>query len=338
MQNLTLDDVYHLSLRVLVASGARIDNAEPVAACMRDAEAQGLRNHGLGYLPVFCEHLRCGKVDGNANPSILQRADSVLVVDAANGFAHTAFLFALEEFVAMTRTTGTASLGITRSYSASVVGWFVERLAAHGLVSLAFANASPLMPSWGGKTPRFGTNPLGFGVPRLDTPIVVDMATSTAARVNVVAAARRGEQIPDGWALDREGRPTNDPRAALEGMNAPLGGAKGYGLALMVDVLSAGLTGSRYSHAVSSFGSCEGGPTRCGQLLLAFNPQMLGGVHFSSALESMLGAMLQTPAMRLPGDRRLAARAAHAHHIEVPTELVRLLERYAAQRSPMLRH
>ena len=329
MQNLTLDDVYHLSLRVLVASGARIDNAEPVAACMRDAEAQGLRNHGLGYLPVFCEHLRCGKVDGNANPSILQRADSVLVVDAANGFAHTAFLFALEEFVAMTRTTGTASLGITRSYSASVVGWFVERLAAHGLVSLAFANASPLMPSWGGKTPRFGTNPLGFGVPRLDTPIVVDMATSTAARVNVVAAARRGEQIPDGWALDREGRPTNDPRAALEGMNAPLGGAKGYGLALMVDVLSAGLTGANFSMEAAGLLDNIGGPPGVGQLFVAFDPARFGVDNFTDRIETYASAIVSEEGVRLPGDRRhQSTRETALHGVEVPDELLARLEAF----------
>lgn len=152
----------------------------------------------------------------------------------------------------------------------------------------------------------------------------------------MIDAFKRGVPLPAGWALDKHGVPTTDAAAAMDGTLMPLGGYKGSGLALMVDVLSAGLTGSHYSHEVSSFGSCEGGPTRCGQLLLAFNPQMLGGAHFSSALESMLGAMQQTPAVRLPGDRRLAARAAHADRIEVPAELVRLLERYAAQGSPML--
>ena len=116
---------------------------------------------------------------------------------------------------------------------------------------------------------------------------------------------------------------------------APLGGYKGSGLALMVDVLSAGLTGSNYSYQVSSFGSTEGGPTRCGQLVVAFNPQLLGGARFSVNLEAMLGAMQQNPTVRLPGDRRLQARAAHRTTIEVPNDLVAQLERYATHGSPV---
>lgn len=326
---MSLDDVYDLSLRLLVASGARPDNAEPVASCMREAEAVGLRNHGLGYLPVFCEHLRCGKVDGHANPTVIHRAESVLVVDAANGFAHTAFVHALDEFDTMVKANGTASLGITNSYSASVVGWFIELLAARGLVSLAFANASPLMPSWGGKTPRFGTNPLGFGTPRGDTPIVVDMATSTAARVNVLALARKGEQIPEGWALDKEGHPTTDPQAALEGMNAPLGGAKGYGLAMMVDVLAAGLTGANFSMEASGLLDNAGGPPGVGQLFVAFSPERFGIAGFGERIDAYADVIASEPGVRLPGDRRHDARkSGTANGIQVPQELLDRLETF----------
>jgi (2R)-3-sulfolactate dehydrogenase (NADP+) len=331
MRTLSLDDIYDLSLRLLVASGARPDTARPVAACMRDAEAEGLRNHGLGYLPVFCEHLRCGKINGQANPVVVQRAESVIVVDADHGFAHTAFLSALDEFEAMTKRTGTASLGITRSYSASVVGWFIEHLTARGLVSLGFANASPLMPAWGGKTPRFGTNPLCFGTPHGDSPIIVDMATSTAARVNVMALARRGEPIPEGWALDREGRPTTDPTAALEGMNAPLGGAKGYGLALMVDVLSAGLTGANFSMEASGLLDNVGGPPGVGQLFVAFAPERFGITGFAGRIDTYASTITAEANVRLPGARRHAATAeARRNGIEVPLELLDRLEMFAS--------
>jgi (2R)-3-sulfolactate dehydrogenase (NADP+) len=332
VRRLSLDDVYDLCLRMLIASGSTPENAAPVAACMRDAEAQGMRTHGFEYIPYFCEHLRNGKINGRAVPSVAHRAESALVVDADHGFAHTAFLFALDEFVAMTKRAGTASLGITRSYSASVVGWFVEHLAAHDLVSLGFANASPLMPSWGGSTPRFGTNPLGFGAPRAapaDGPIVVDMATSTVARVAVIAAAKRGEALPIGWALDRYGQPTTDPQEALAGMNAPLGGAKGYGLAMMVDVLAAGLTGANFSMEASGLLDNEGGHPGVGQLFVAFDPTRFGITNFNERIDAYANDIASEPGVRLPGDRRHRhAREADETGVEVSDELLARLHEF----------
>ena len=135
-------------------------------------------------------------------------------------------------------------LAIARSYSAGVVGWFVERLAQRGLVALAFANSSASIAPWGGSKALFGTNPLGFAAPRPNgPPIVVDMASSATARVNIVQAANRGEAVPPGWVFDSQGKPTTDPKALLAGGSVgPLGGPKGYGLALMVALLAAGLT------------------------------------------------------------------------------------------------
>jgi (2R)-3-sulfolactate dehydrogenase (NADP+) len=332
MPVLSLNNVYDLCLEILIASGSTEANAIPVAQCMRDAEAQGMRTHGLEYVPFFCEHLRNGKINGTAVPSIAHRSDSALVVDAENGFAHTAFLFALDEFVSMTKRTGTASMGITKSYSASVVGWFIEHLASHDLVSLGFANASPLMPAWGGKTSRFGTNPLGFGAPRSGTsnePIVVDMATSTAARVNVMAKAKRGEQIPEGWALDKNGQPTTDPAAALEGMNAPLGGAKGYGLAMMVDVLSAGLTGANFSMEASGLLDNEGGPPGIGQLFVAFDPTRFGIANFGERIDSYANRISSEPGVRIPGDRRHDARRQfHKQGVQVSDDLLARLRTF----------
>jgi (2R)-3-sulfolactate dehydrogenase (NADP+) len=340
MHRLSLDDVYDLGLRMLIASGSTKENAEPVASAIRDAEAQGMRTHGLEYIMYFCDHLRNGKINGCAVPAVIHRADSTLVVDADHGFAHTAFLGALDEFVAMTKRTGTASLGITRSYSASVVGWFVEHLAAHDLVSLAFANASPLMPSWGGSTARFGTNPLGFGVPRsvprsvpggepCGEPIVVDMATSTVARVELIAAAKRGEELPTGWALDNSGQPTTDPQEALAGMNAPLGGAKGYGLAMMVDVLAAGLTGANFSMESTGLLDNDGGPPGVGQLFVAFDPRRFGIADFNERIGAYANEIASEQGVRLPGDRRhQQARTSREGGVEVSDELLARLHAF----------
>lgn len=179
-------------------------------------------------------------------------------------------------------------------------------------------------------------SPLAFAVPRVGhAPLVLDQSSSVVAWVAVNDAYQRGIPLPPGWALDNQGKPTTDAAAGLAGSMMPLGGYKGSGLAMMVDILSAGLTQSNYSYRVSSFGSCDGGPTQCGQLVVAFNPQLLGGAQFSAGLEDMLLAMQETPAVRLPGDRRLQAREQHLDAITVPTEIVTLLTRYGEQGSPM---
>ena len=162
---LSLDQVEDLARRSLAGSGASDHAAGIVGGSMRGAEAEGLRNIGLAYLGVYCEHLRCGKIDGHAVPTVRAGSGATLLVDAAHGFAHVAFDAALDEYVAMTHANGVAAMAVSRSYSAGVVGWFVDLLARRGLVSLAFANSSALMPAWGGSSALFGTNPLGFGSP-----------------------------------------------------------------------------------------------------------------------------------------------------------------------------
>jgi (2R)-3-sulfolactate dehydrogenase (NADP+) len=329
---LSLADVYELGLAALRGSGASPEQASPVAESIRDAEAESIRNVGLGYLPIYCEHLICGKVKGDAVPALSEMAPAVLRVDARHGFCHPAFLFGLQRFVAMANAQGVAVLAITHSYSAGVVGWFVTKLAEHGLVALAFANASASIAPWGGRKAMFGTNPIGFAAPRVGhPPIVVDMASSATARVNIVQAAARGEQVPPGWVFDSEGKPTTDPKALLAGGSVgPLGGAKGYGLALMVDILAAGLTGSSFSREASSFGNNEGGPPDVGQLFIALSPKLTGAEAMAERLEELAAAIEAQPGARLPGDKRHEARRkAEREGVDVPEDLLAKLKGYA---------
>ncbi len=329
---MTLAEVYDLSLAALRGSGASRAQAEPTADSVREAEAEGIRNVGLGYLPIYCEHLRCGKVKGDAEPVMAEVTPAVLRVDARHGFAHPAFLRALPRFAEMAQVTGVAALSITHSYSAGVVGWFVAKLADEGLVALAFANSSASIAPWGGRKAMFGTNPIGFAAPRKDhPPIVVDMASSATARVNIVQAAARGEQVPPGWVFDKEGKPTTDPKALLAGGSVgPLGGAKGYGLALIVDLLAAGLTGASFSYQASPFGNNEGGPPDVGQLFIALSPKLTGGEAMAGRLEELVAAVEAQPGARLPGDKRHEARRKAEHDgVDVPEDLVVKLKGYA---------
>ena len=333
MPVLTLEQVNQLAYRALTGSGANDVQADPTARSITDAEAEGIRNVGLAYLPTYCEHLRIGKVNGRASPRVVHQAGSTVLVDADLGFAHPAFLRGFDGLVPVAEALGIAALSITHSYSAGVLGWFVDLIARRGLVALGFANASPSIAPWGGRAPVFGTNPMAMAVPRAGSgPVVIDLATSATARVNVMEAAARGTPIPPEWALDAEGKPTTDAAAGLAGSMAPVGGAKGYGLALIVELLAAGVTGSNWSFQASSLTDNEGGPPDIGQLFIAINPARLGATNWLLRLEELTSEIESQEGARLPGDRRHQARAlAERSGVSVPAELVTLIEKYASR-------
>ena len=328
MAHLTLSEIYDLSYKHLRRCGASDLQAGPAAESVRDAEADGIRNVGLNYLPIYLGHLQHGKLDGNAVPTILSQEGAVMQVDAAHGFCHTAFAHALPAYAAMTREMGVAVMSLQRSYSAGVVGWFNNLLAQEGLVSLMVANAPRSVTPYGGKGSFFGTNPIGFGAPRPnDPPIVVDMATSATAKVNVKQAYKEGREIPLGWAMDSDGNPTTDPKAGLAGGLAPLGGAKGFGLGLMVDIMAAGLTGGNWAYNAPMFGNNEGPAPNVGQIVIAMSPAKTGGADYDTRVEDMLGALEAKEGVRLPGTRRHTFRTnAEANGIHVPDALIERIE------------
>jgi (2R)-3-sulfolactate dehydrogenase (NADP+) len=227
-------------------------------------------------------------------------------------------------------------LAIAHSYSAGVLGWFVERLAEQRLVALMFANASALMAPAGGTRPFFGTNPIAWAAPRRDgAPVVADMSSSAVAWVKVNAAARSGERIPLGWAFDADGNPTTDANAALAGSMAPAAGHKGSALALLVDVMSGGVAGSQFSFEASGFGDNAGGPPDVGQVVLAIDPTATMGDSFVDRIEHELRTLSAEPGVRLPGDRRLEHRRTAANRgVEVPDDLLAVLKEYAEHGSP----
>ncbi len=299
--NLTLDAVENLAHDCLTASGASPLQAAPVARSIRDAEAEGNRGIGLGYLPWYCGHLKAGKIAGQAVPVLIQPAPGLLQVDAADGFSHPAYEAGEAALIATARTQGIAMMGIANAYACGILGYFTARLARQGLVAMMFANASSTMAPWGGKTPFFGTNPWSMAAPRAEAPLILDSSSSATANVNLAKAAAADETIPPGWALDAEGRPTTDAKAALDGSIAPAGGHKGGALALMVEVLAAGITGAHFSHEASSLGDDLGGPPRLGQTLVAIHPGQTG---FVARIDGLLRDMAAQPGVRIPGDRR----------------------------------
>lgn len=328
---LSLDEVEALSHRMLVTSGASALQAGATARSIRDAEAEGIRTVGLGYLPTYCDHVACGKVAGDAVPVVTQPRPGTVIVDARLGFCHPAYEAGEAALVAAARANGIGVLVLSHSYSAGVLGWFVERLARQGLVALMFANSSSLMAPHGGTRAFFGTNPLAWAAPRAGgDPVVADLSSSTVAWVKVNAAAQAGEPIPLGWALDAAGNPTTDAQAALAGSMAPAAGHKGSALALLVDVMAGGVAGSNFSFEASGFGGNEGGPPDVGQVVIAIDATASMGSGYLDRLEVEFTALTAEPGVRLPGDRRLASRAhAEIHGVEVPDDLMAVLTSYA---------
>ena len=323
MPVLRLDAIQTLCFEALTRAGASFDQASAVALEVMDAEAEGIRNVGLGYIHLYLKHLKCGKILGEAVPKIVRTSEASTVIDAGFGFCHTAYLLGEDRLIATAKAQGIGILTIHRSSSAGVLGWFARRLAQQGLVSLVFANSSKAVAAHGGKVPFFGTNPFAFGSPRHQSePVVFDMATASTARVNIVRAAAEGQPLEAGHAIDEQGAPTTDAAAALRGAQLPVGGAKGFGLGLMVDMLAGVLTGSNCSFEASMFANEAGGPPNVGQTIIAMDPAFFS-TDYLPHLDAMLTALTQDNDVRIPGERRAGLRATHAElGVEVPQSLL----------------
>jgi (2R)-3-sulfolactate dehydrogenase (NADP+) len=309
---LRLEEIEELAFQALAAASTEPRNARPVAASIAAAEADAIPSHGLLRLPTYCAHASSGKVDGHAQPILSQTAPGALQVDARNGFAHPAIDMALTALAALAVEQGIAAVAIRNSYNSGVMGHHVERLARRSLVALGFANAPAVIAPWGGNHPLLGTNPIAFAAPSEGSePVVIDQASSVVARGEILLRAQRREDIPDTWGLDREGRPTSDPKAVLEGGSlAPAGGHKGATLALIVEILAATLTGSLSSAKAGSLTS-PGDPRRAGvgQLFVAINPEHFAASGLASRVRELCESISAQPGARIPGMRRFAARA-----------------------------
>jgi len=299
-----------LMRRALEKSGATPAMAAATAAALVAAELDGIPSHGASRIPQYCGHVKNGRATGSAVPRVARERGGACLVDAGGGLAFEACALAVREAIARARMHGVAFACVANSNHFGVAAFHVEPIAEAGLVGLAFGNSPAAMPMWGGKRALFGTNPIAAAFPRRAAPpMVVDLSLSEVARGKLMVAAREGKPIPLGWALDRNGDPTTDAKAGLEGMMVPAGGAKGAMLALVVELLACALSGAAFGFESDSFFTGEGRPTRIGQAFLAIDPGALAGREvFLERVETLVGAMLADEGVRLPGDRRRANR------------------------------
>jgi (2R)-3-sulfolactate dehydrogenase (NADP+) len=315
----SIEEATQLATRALKRAGAAKAAAQATAEALVAAEAEGLSGHGLSRVPLYCTHLREGRADGKAKPKVVAKKGAVCLVDATGGLAYLAMALAVKEAVKRAQRHGVAFCGVTNSHHFGAAAYHLAPLAQAGLVGLAFTNSPAAINAWGGKKAFFGTNPVAAIIPRRNaSPIVVDLSLTEVVRGKIMLYAKEGKPIPLGWAVDKDGNPTTDPKAALTGSLTAIGGAKGAALALMVEVLTVALTGAALSFENDSYFE-PGNKPRIGHAILAIDPgALIGADAYHSRLEAMIVKMLADEGVRLPGARRQqAAGRARADGLEI---------------------
>ena len=332
MPRYSLDALTELATRALLRAGANTVMAETTGAALVKADAQGLASHGVARVPQYATHLRNGRADGRAVPRIAREKHGAVLIDAGSGLAFPACAMAVAEAIQRARAHGVAFAGVTNSHHFGVAADHLAPVAAAAMVGLAMGNSPAAMSAAGGRTPLFGTNPVAAVFPReRGAPLMIDLSLSEVARGKLMVAAKAQKAIPLGWALDRDGRPTTDPAAGLEGSMLPVGGAKGAMLALVVELIVTSLTGAAFGFEASSFFVDEGNQPRIGQAFMVIDPDALAGrASYHARVETLVAAMLADPGVRLPGARRLdLAVVAARDGVEIPAALAAELARLA---------
>jgi len=332
MSLIAIEELTNLTTRALRRAGASKSMARATAKALVAADSEGLSGHGVSRTSLYVQHLREGRVDGKAKPKVVKRKGATTLVDACNGLAFEATVLGVKEAIRRAQRYGVSFTSITNSHHFGAAAYHLAPIAEAGLVGLTFTNSPAAINAWGGKRAFFGTNPIAAIFPRREVPpLIVDLSLTEVVRGKIMLYAKEGKPIPLGWAVDRDGNPTTDPKAALTGSLMAISGVKGTVLAMMVEILCCALSGAAFSFENDSYFE-PGGKPRIGHAILAVDPDALAGAgSYFERLEVMVSAMTQDDGVRLPGARRHADREkAHLNGIDVPDTLLSELRKLAS--------
>ena len=304
--SLELNKIYDLAYNVLKKHGCDEFNADLVATTVTHAERDGSVSHGLFRIPGYVSSLKSKKVNGVSRPSNKFLTQNAIRVEGDLGFAPVAIRVGLPELVKTTNKHGVGVLTITNTHHFAALWHETEFLAENNLIGIACTAYKPSVAPAGAKKPLFGTNPISFSWPRKnDTPVVFDMATSTMAMGEVQVAARDGHKVPFGTGLDKEGNKTDDPSLiANGGVLLTFGDYKGSAIAMMIELLAAGLVGDLFSFEAKEEDNNDGGPARGGEFIMALSPELIAGENWNEHAEKFFLQMKSLDGVRLPGERR----------------------------------
>jgi (2R)-3-sulfolactate dehydrogenase (NADP+) len=307
--NLSFKELVQLSYQGLRAANIRHPAAADTALFLALAEVDGLASHGLARVAQYSGHAKNDRINIKAAIQTRHHKAASALVDAQDGLAFPALKYATDLSVKLAQKVGVGLVAVKNTHHFGVAGHYTEAAARAGYVSILLGNTPAAMPMVGGKKAVFGTNPLAvaFPLPGKD-PLVIDMSLSAVARGKLLVASKKGESIPLGWALTAEGKPTTDPNEGLQGLMLPLGGDKGALLALMIELLAVGLSGSHYSYEADSFFALRGNKPRLGQLIITIDPGLPGKGVYRNRIFDLLTRLSEDVGVRLPGYRRFAQR------------------------------
>ena len=304
-RDLSLDEIYSLAKNVMLANGCDTANAEALADIICRAERDGSHSHGLFRVPGYVKALRSGKVDGKAKPTIRHLTPAVIQVDGHGCFAPLAQAVGLPALTEATAKIGIAALSLVGVHHFAALWPETEYLADRGFVGIACTAYMPAVAPAGSNEALFGTNPLSFAWPRPGhNPVVYDMATASMAMGDVQIAARDGREVPLGTGLDANGQPTTDPAAIAKGVLLPFGGYKGSAIAMMVELLAAGMTGEQFSFEARDTDNKDGGPPRGGEMIIGMSPAIIAGDGWQDHVEGFVQKLSNIDGVRMPGARR----------------------------------
>ena len=264
---------------LLAATGVRPEEAAIIAESMVYADLRGVGSHGLLRLEQYIDRIEAGLINLKAEMPLIQDSPACALVDAQNGFGQVAGVRAVDMGIAKAANLGVSAVSVKNSNHYGTSAFFAVRAAAKNMAAIVFTNAGPAMPPFNGTRALLGTNPFAAAVPMADgDPMVLDMATSEVAKGKLRRALANGESIPLGWAVDKDGRPTTDPKAGMEGFVCPMSGPKGSGLALMIDLFSGVLSGSSLTGEVKGLHD-HSGLSRAAHLFIVLNPAFFSGTE-----------------------------------------------------------
>jgi LDH2 family malate/lactate/ureidoglycolate dehydrogenase len=333
-------------LRAFIASAFEAvdvprDDARAVAQLMAQADINGSEGHGVFRLPQYIRRIKGGAVNVKPNIRVEREMAGMALIDGDNGMGHLVMKFATEKAIEKAKTAGVAWVGARWSNHAGPAALYAAMPAEHNMIGLYMAVGSANhLPPWGGLDMLLSTNPIAVAVPAGDEPaIVLDMATTVAAYGKVKTKAQRGEMMPEGWMMDRQGNPLTDPKRASEGFLLPIGGYKGYGLALVMGLLAGNLNGAAMGKDVVDFNNDDSTETNTGHTIVAINIEAFQDLQeFKQGMDTLIRDIRNSQRLpgvdriRLPGEGTHVARADHEKNgIPMPPALLAALDQLAGE-------
>ena len=328
--------------QAMVSLGLPPEDAQTVGHLMAEADMQGSDGHGVIRLVPYAKRILAGGMNLKPHIRVVQERTAMALIDGDNGMGHLVMKRATELAIQKAKSSGIAWVGSRQSNHAGPASLYARMALQHDMIGLYFAvgNANHL-PPWGGLDMLLSTNPIAAAIPSgKEVPIVLDMATTVAAYGKVKAKAQRGEMMPEGWMIDRQGKPLLDPTKSDEGFLLPIGGYKGYGLSLVVGILAGTLNGAAMGSQVIDFNKDFVSTTHTGQAIAVIDPSAFGDIDdFKHNVDRLIQELRS--AERMPGVDRIWLPGEQSHHKRLTHEkqgvvlapgLVKQLNELAAER------